>query len=90
MVGIEPVGGAEEMPSRWHEIVGVVEQITSCGEIVSIRRAPNESVEGHDLDVGSRACCSSAQAGLGAGVAVLGVHRGVQARCEGGPVAPAR
>ena len=31
-----------------------------------------------------------AQTGLGAGVAVLGVHRAVKASCEGGPVAAAR
>ena len=44
----------------------------------------------------SGVCCSRAlfehcaQSVLGAGVAVLGVHRGVEAGCEGGPVAAAR
>ena len=61
---------------------------------VVVRRVSGERVEGHDLDVGcvlaTRLLEHGAQAGLGAGVAVLGVHRGVKAGREGGPVAAAR
>ena len=93
MVGVEPVGGAEEVSSRGHQVVGGVEQVTGCGEVVGVRCAAGERVEGHDLDVGRVLVAGSfehgAQPGLGGVVAVLGVHRGVEAGCEGGPVAAA-
>ena len=67
---------------------------TGCGEVVGVRGAACEGVEGHDLDVGRVLVAGlfehGAQPGLGAVVAVFGIHRGVEAGCEGGPVAAAR
>jgi hypothetical protein len=82
------------MPSRWHEIVGSVEQNAGGDEIVGIRGAASEGVHGHDFDV--RCVLAThpleyfAQAGIGAGDAVLCVHCAVKTSCEGGPVATAR
>jgi hypothetical protein len=44
VVGVEPVGGAEEMPGRWHEVVCGVEQIAGFIEVVNIRCATIEGV----------------------------------------------
>lgn len=94
MVGVESIGEAEEMPGRWHEIIGSGEQIAGFGEVVIIRGVAGERVHRHDLDVG-RVLARGAfehcpQTGLGGGVPVLSVHRTVKARREGGPVAAAR
>ena len=84
---------AEEMPGRWHQVVRGVEQVAGGGEVVGGRGVACESVEGQDLDVGCVlvACLFDhrAQSGLGAVVAVFGIHRGVETGCEGGSVAAA-
>ena len=94
MVSVESVGGAEEMPGRWHEIVGSIEQTTGFGEVSFVRGVSGEGVHGHDLDVGcvlaTRLLEHGAQTGHRGGVPVLGVHRTVKAGREGRPLAAAR
>ena len=94
MVGVEAVGGAEEMAGRWHEIVCSVQKTAGFREVVIIRGVSGERVHRHDLDVGCvlarGAFQHCPQTGLGGGVPVLGVHRTVKARRECRPVAAAR